>query len=159
MSKSVGTILVVLVAVAVVLTGGASAQKGPIKVALLVPTTGPLSANGKDMVNALELFFEEQKYRLAGREVKLIVEDDEGKPATGLTKTRGLIEGQNIHVLIGPLSAAVGYAIAPYVDGKRLPTIFPIVASEDITQRKRSQYIVRTGWSSSQPSHPFGKWV
>jgi len=139
--------------------GATSAQKPPIKVALLVPQTGPLSANGKDMINGLQLFFEEQNYRLAGREIKLIIEDDEGKPATGLTKLRGLVEGQSINVLIGPLSAAVGYAVAPYIDGKKLPTLFPIVAAEDITQRKRSPYIVRVGWSSAQPSHPFGKWV
>src|SRR5260370_23523769 len=34
-----------------------------------------------------------------------------------------------------------------------------MVSGEDITQRKRTPYIVRTGWSSAQPSHPFGKWV
>jgi branched-chain amino acid transport system substrate-binding protein len=161
MRKRLGMVLVAVLVGAVL--GGVGvptwAQKGPIKVALLVPTTGPLSANGKDMINGLELFFEEQKYRLAGREIKLIVEDDEGKPATGLTKARGLVEGQNVHLIMGPLSAAVGYAIAPYVDGKKVPTIFPIVSSEDITQRKRSPYVVRTGWSSAQPSHPFGKWV
>src|SRR5207247_1691743 len=57
------------------------------------------------------------------------------------------------------VGAAVGYAIAPYLDGKKVPTIFPIVSSEDITQRKRSPYIVRTGWTSAQPMHPFGTWV
>jgi branched-chain amino acid transport system substrate-binding protein len=111
------------------------------------------------MANSVQLFFEEQGWKLAGREIKLVTEDDEGKPATGITKVRGLVEGQRINVLVGPLSAAVGYAIAPYLDGKKVPTLFPIVSSEDITQRKRSPYIVRTGWSSSQPSHPFGKWV
>jgi branched-chain amino acid transport system substrate-binding protein len=151
---------VVLAAVGLVLGGtGTWAQKGPIKVGLLVPETGPLAANGKDMINGLQLFFEEQKYRLAGREIKLIIEDDEGKPATGLTKARGLVEGQSVHLVMGPLSAAVGYAVAPYIDGKKVPAVYPIVSAEDITQRKRSPYIVRTGWSSSQPSHPFGKWV
>jgi branched-chain amino acid transport system substrate-binding protein len=135
------------------------AQKGPIKIGFLVPQTGPLAANGKDMINGMQLYLEEQGYRLAGREVKLIIEDDEGKPPTGITKARSLVESQGVHVLVGPLSAAVGYAIAPYVDSKKLPTLFPIVSAEDITQRKRSPYIVRTGWSSSQPSHPFGKWV
>jgi branched-chain amino acid transport system substrate-binding protein len=135
------------------------AQKGPIKIGFLVPQTGPLAANGKDMINGMQLYLEEQGYKLAGREVKLIVEDDAGVPATGLTKARSLVESQGVHVLIGPLSAAVGYAIAPYVDSKKVPTLFPIVSSEDITQRKRSPYIIRTGWSSSQPSHPFGKWV
>ena len=161
MRTRLGMVVVALAVLALPLAGERPtwAQRGPIKVALLVPTTGPLSANGRDMINGLELYFEEQKYRLAGREIKLIVEDDEGKPATGLTKARGLVEGQGVHVILGPLSAAVGYAIAPYLDGKKVPTIFPIVSSEDITQRKRSPYIVRTGWTSAQPMHPFGKWV
>jgi branched-chain amino acid transport system substrate-binding protein len=135
------------------------AQKGPIKIGMLVPQSGPLAANGRDMINGFELFFEENKYRLAGREIKFIVEDDEGKPATGLTKIRGLVEGQGVHLITGPLSAGVGYAVAPYIDSKKIPSIFPIVAGDDLTQRKRSPYIVRVGWAGSQPSHPFGKWV
>src|SRR5213593_574158 len=137
----------------------AEAQKGPIKVGFMSSLTGPLSPNGKDMLNSFELFLEEQSGKLAGREVKLITEDDAGNPATGLTKLRGMVEGQGIELLVGPLSAAVGYAIRDYIDSKKLPAIFPIVSGEDITQRKRSPYIVRTGWSSAQPSHPFGKWV
>jgi len=160
--RKILVLMVVALAMAGLVLGRATetwAQKGPIKVGLLVPQTGPLAANGKDMINGFQLFFEEQNYRLAGREIKLIIEDDEGKPATGLTKARSLVEGQGVHLLTGPLSAAIGYAIAPYVTEKKVPTLFPIVSSEDITQRKRSPYIVRTGWSSSQPSHPFGKWV
>jgi branched-chain amino acid transport system substrate-binding protein len=137
----------------------AAAQKGPIQIGLLLPVTGPQAANGKDMVNGFQLFLDEQGGKLAGRDVKVIIEDDESKPATGLTKARGLVEGQGVHVLIGPLSAAVGYAIRDYIDGKKQPAIYPIVSAEDITQRKRSPYIVRVGWSSAQPSHPFGKWV
>lgn len=154
--------LIVIVAFSLVATLGispAAAQKGPIKVGFMSALTGPLSPNGKDMLNSLQLFLDEQGGKLAGREVKLIAEDDAGVPATGLTKVRGMVEGQGIHVLIGPLSAGVGYAIRDYIDSKKQPTLFPIVSGEDITQRKRTPYIVRTGWSSSQPSHPFGKWV
>jgi branched-chain amino acid transport system substrate-binding protein len=152
--------LAVLVAVAVALAAGPSmAQKGPIKIGMLVPQSGPLAANGKDMINGFEMFFEENGYRLAGREIKFIVEDDEGKPATGLTKIRGLVEGQGVHLVTGPLSAGVGYAVAPYIHARKVPAIFPIVAGDDLTQRKRSPYIVRVGWAGSQPSHPFGKWV
>lgn len=152
--------LAVLVAAAVALAAGPSmAQKGPIKIGMLVPQSGPLAANGKDMINGFEMFFEENGYRLAGREIKFIVEDDEGKPATGLTKIRGLVEGQGVHLVTGPLSAGVGYAVAPYIHARKVPAIFPIVAGDDLTQRKRSPYIVRVGWAGSQPSHPFGKWV
>lgn len=153
-----------IVAIALTLTAllGVSqveAQKGPVQVGLLLPVTGVQAANGKDMVNGFQLFLDEQGGKLAGREVKVIIEDDESRPATGLTKLRGMVEGQGIHVLIGPLSAAVGYALRDYIESKKFPAIYPIVSGEDITQRKRTPYIVRPGWASAQPSHPFGKWA
>src|SRR5207248_10483020 len=159
MHRLLALAVVAALAAGVVVAAPSSAQKGPIKIGMLVPQTGPLAANGKDMINGFELFFEEQKYRLAGREVKFIVEDDEGKPATGISKARGLVESQGVHLLTGPLSAAVGYAVSPYIESKKIPAIYPIVSADDLTQRKRNPYLVRTGWSSSQPSHPFGKWV
>jgi branched-chain amino acid transport system substrate-binding protein len=159
MRRLVTLVLAALIAGTLLVPAPVPAQKGPVKIGMIVPQTGPLAANGKDTTNGYELFFEEQKYRLAGREIKFMVEDDEGKPATGLTKVRGLVEGQGVHLVTGPIGANVGYAIAPYVDSKKVPTLFPIVAADDLTQRKRSPYIVRVGWSSSQPSHPFGRWV
>jgi hypothetical protein len=44
------------------------AQRSPLKIGLVVPQTGRVAANGKDVINGLELFLEEQKHRLAGRE-------------------------------------------------------------------------------------------
>ena len=159
MRRSVVVALLALSASALAVVGPGAAQKGPIKVGFVVSETGFLAANGRDMVNGMQLFLDEQGGKLAGRDVKVTIEDDEGKPATGLTKVRSLVEGQGIHVLLGPVSAAIGYAIAPYVDQKKVPTIHPIVAADDLTQRKRSPWIVRPSWASSQPSHPFGKWV
>jgi len=138
---------VVLSALILGVGSGVHAQKGPINVGLLVPETGPLAANGKDMVNALKLFLEERQNKLAGRPVTLIIEDDAGVPATGLTKARSLIDGNRIHVLLGPLSAAVGYAIAPYVTEKKFPTLFPIVSSEDLTSASGAR-------TSSAPDGP-----
>src|SRR4051812_2283152 len=133
MRKTAFVVLAVLVAVALVATGSTSwAQKGPIKMGMVVSLTGGLAPNGKDMVNGMQLFLEEQGGKLAGRQVQLMIEDDEGKPAVGLTKARSLIEGQGVHLLIGPVSAAIGYAIGPYVDGQKMPTVHPIVAGEDI---------------------------
>jgi branched-chain amino acid transport system substrate-binding protein len=161
MSKSLSPVLAALVALGAVFATSLPTwgQKGPVKIGLVVPQSGPLAANGKDMINALQLFLDENNSRLAGRDIKLIIEDDEGKPATGLTKARSLVESQGVHLLIGSLSAAVGYALSPYIESKKIPSLYPIVAADDLTQRKRNPYIVRTGWTSSQPSHPFGKWV
>lgn len=135
------------------------AQRGPIKVGLIVSQSGLGSTNGKEMIAGLELFLAEQKHQLAGREVKLMIEDDQSQPAVGLAKAKMLVEGQRVDVLVGPVSAPVGYPMAVYIDQKKIPALFPVVAADDVTQRKRSPYVVRTGWTSSQPYHPMGKWV
>ena len=62
-------------------------------------------------------------------------------------------------MLTGGLLAYVGYALQPFVDAGRVPTTFPVIAADDITQRKPAKWIVRTGWTTSQPMHPFGEWV
>ena len=146
---------------ALLLAGGSSvwAQRGPIKIGLFVPLTGPLAANGKEMENGFTLFLDEQGRRLAGREVQLTIEDTEAKPATALTKARALVESQGVHVLVGPLSTAEAYAVLPYIESRKIPMLSPTVAAEDLTQRRRSPYVVRTGWTAGQPAHPFGKWV
>ena len=92
MRKLLGVTLA-LVATAILSPATGWAQQGPIKVGLILPETGPLAVNGKDMANGMQLFFEEQGWRLAGREGKLITEDDEGKPPTGLSKKPRLLAG------------------------------------------------------------------
>ena len=37
--------------------------------------------------------------------------------------------------------------------------VYPVVSADDLTQRQRSEWIVRTGYTSSQPNHPFGEYA
>jgi len=134
-------------------------EKGPIKIGFLAPITGAFAQVGKDMVDGAQLYLEEVGYKMAGRKVDFLIEDDEGAPATTLTKARKLVEMNQVHIVAGPALAAAGYALQPYVDSKKMPTIFPVVAADDLTQRKRAKWIVRVGWNSSQPSHPFGEYA
>jgi branched-chain amino acid transport system substrate-binding protein len=135
------------------------AQGGPIKIGFLAPLTGPFAQIGKDMVNGTELFLDEIGRQMAGRKVELIVEDDEGQPASALTKSRKLVEQDKVHLLTGGLLANVGYALQPFIDGSGVPATYPVIAADDITQRKPAKWIVRTGWTTSQPMHPFAEWV
>jgi branched-chain amino acid transport system substrate-binding protein len=133
--------------------------KGPIKIGFIAPLSGPFSATGKDMLAGLQLYLEEIGSQAAGRKIELIVEDDEAVPATGLTKTRKLVEKDGVHIMTGGTMASTGYAVAPYIDSKEIPMTFPIMAPDDLTQRQRPKWIVRTGWNSSQPNHPLGEYT
>ena len=151
-------IALLVCAVLAVIPGTAAAQ-GPIKIGLIAPLSGPFAAIGKDIVMGTELYLDEIGRQVAGRPIELIVEDDEGNPATGVTKTRKLVEQDKVHMMTGGLLASTGYAIAPYIEAQKIPTTYPVMAGDDLTQRKPGRWVVRTGFASSQPPHPFGEWV
>jgi branched-chain amino acid transport system substrate-binding protein len=138
---------------------GAPAQSGPIKIGLLAPLTGPFAQVGKDMVNGNQFYLDEIGGQVGGRKIEVLVEDDEAQPATALNKARKLVEQDKVHVLTGGQLASIGYALQPYIDAQKIPTTYPVIAADDITQRKPAKWIVRTGWATSQPMHPFAEWV
>ena len=136
-----------------------TAQGAPIKIGFLAPMSGAFAQVGKDMLNGTELYLDEIGRQAAGRKIELIVEDDEGTPAAALTKSRKLVEQDKVHLLTGGQLANVGYALQPFIDGNGIPATYPVIAADDITQRKPAKWIVRTGWSTSQPMHPFAEWT
>jgi branched-chain amino acid transport system substrate-binding protein len=150
---------VALALASVLATGPAQAQKGPIKIGFLAPMTGGAAQIGKDMVNGLTMWLDENNHQIAGRKVEVIVEDTQGQPNIALTKVQKLVENDRVQVLAGGLFAHVGYALAPKVDQLKVPMLYPVMAADDLTQRKPVKWVVRTGWSSSQPNHPFGEYV
>ena len=158
MNKIRLTILVATLIAAVDLLH-AQAPAGPIRIGFIVPLSGPYAQSGRDILNGFLLCLDEIKYRAGGREIQLIVEDDEAIPAVTLTKARKLVESDGVHLMAGTLLSSSGYALAPYIDAQQIPMVYPVVSADDLTQRRRSQWIVRTGWTGSQPNHAFGEYA
>jgi branched-chain amino acid transport system substrate-binding protein len=152
---------VIILAVLVVIAAGlpAGAQKGPIKIGVISPMTGGAAQAGKDMTNGIQMWLDENGNQMAGRKVEVIIEDSQGQPNIALTKLQKLVERDQVQVLVGELFAHIGYAMAPKVDEYRIPMLYPVIAADDLTQRKPAKWVVRTGWASSQPSHPFGEYA
>src|SRR5690606_3791327 len=65
-----------------------------------------------------------------------------------------------VHMFVGGLLASTGYALAPESTSNKTVYVVSVAAADDLTQRHLSKYPyqVRTSWTSSQPSHPFGQW-
>jgi branched-chain amino acid transport system substrate-binding protein len=137
----------------------AALAQEPLRIGFLTILTGALAAPGKDMENGIELFVKEHNHALSGRRVELTALDTGGQPAGTLAKARELVEQRKVHVLIGPLAAFEAYAIAPYVNQQKVPTISPSAAADDLTQRKATQYFVRATSTSSQPTQPLGTYA
>src|SRR5712691_9125814 len=156
---SIIVLVFALLAISVTALAPVEAQKGPIRIGFLSPLTGGAAQIGRDMVNGFEMYLEETGHQIAGRKAEVIVEDTAGNPGTAITKYRKFVESDRVDMVIGEAFAHIGYALAPKAEEYKMPTIFPVIAADDLTQRKPSKWVVRLGWTGSQPSHPFGEYV
>jgi len=152
-------LIAIAVAVVVAFTQEAAAQAPPIKIGFLAPLSGAIAQAGKDMWSGCELYWEENGWQMAGRKLEVILEDNEGVPATTLAKARKLVESDRVNMLAGVILSNVAYALVPYVEAQGIPTIYPINSADDLTQRKRPKWLIRTGFSAGGNMHPFGEYA
>ncbi|MEW6663641.1 MAG: ABC transporter substrate-binding protein [Thermodesulfobacteriota bacterium] len=103
--------------------GHAAAKSDPITIGVMYPVTGPLALTGEKMVIAAKYSFEEVGYEVAGRKIKVIVEDSGSNPATALDKAKKMVERDKIHMLIGPLIGPVKLAVGTYMQKVGIPHI------------------------------------
>ena len=120
---------------------GCSGTSSRIASPRIGPVTGVFAAPGKYMQEGLELYLKQHNDTLAGMKVDVDVADDQGNPSVGLTQIRKLVEQDHVDVIFGPLSAAVGSAIVPYIEQHKVPAVYPIVSSDDLTQRTPSEAV------------------
>ncbi len=143
------------------LAAAAPANAEELRIGFIAPTTGIFAQIGKDMADGFHLYLDQHGGKLGGADVKFIVEDDQGKPDSGVTKAKKLVLQDKVQMFIGGLLASSGYALAPVSTAEKTLYISSVAAADDLTQRQLSKYpyFIRTSWSSSQPHHPLGQWA
>ncbi len=141
--------------------GGGGGSEGPIQVGLLFPTSGTVAAAGTDQLHGWELWFKLNGQTVAGRKIVSSHEDTASDPTVTLSKARKLVQQDQAKVLVGPLLANEGYALAGYLEqNKEIVGLNPVASSDDLSQRKRvDNYVKAGGWNSSAPIHPAGDWA
>jgi branched-chain amino acid transport system substrate-binding protein len=153
----------ILIGTAVSVGLGLSAPVGAeeLRIGYLAPLTGGLAQTGIDMRDGFLLYLDQHGNKLGGMDVKLIIEDEQGKGDVAVTKAKKLVLQDKVHMLIGGVLASTGYALAPVSTELKTMYIPTIPAADDLTQRRLTEfpYLVRTSWSSSQPHHPLGQWA
>src|SRR5262245_25882986 len=136
----------------------AFAQPKPVKIGLLTVKTGPLAAGGIQMEQGLTCFLKDRNYVLAGRKVELVVDDTGVNPEGPNSKTRELVERDNVDMILGRLAACELVAISDYAAQAKMP-ILSLAAAEDMTQRKPNPFFVRASATSAQGMHPLADYA
>src|SRR6202790_2922243 len=79
---------------------GRSAESGPIKVALLAPTSGSAAAAGHDMVAGWTLYWKEHGGKVAGRTIQTTVYDSTSNAAHALDQARHAVEQDGAQIIV-----------------------------------------------------------
>jgi branched-chain amino acid transport system substrate-binding protein len=132
-----------------------------LRIGFLAPMTGPFAQVGKDMTNGFTMYLDQVEHSFGGADVKYILEDEQAKPSIAVLKAEKLIRQDRIHLLVGGVTASTGYALAPVSTREKIAYVASITSGDDLTQRDSAKYpyLVRTGFTSSQPSQPLGQWA
>lgn len=146
-------------AIAVLSITGALAQSNPIRIGLLAPLTGAAASSGRELVDGWELYWKQAGRTIANRPVEVTIEDDGSVPDIALQKARRLVQQRNVNMLVGNVLANTGLAVAEFVKGTGTPYFMPVIAADDLTQRKRIPNVMRiAGFAASQMTRPLADW-
>lgn len=133
---------------------------GPIKIGLLAPLTGVVASGGKEIVEGFNLYWNQVGKKAGGRDIEIFVEDDGSNPDIALQKARKLTEQTKVDFLVGDLLANTGLAVAEYAKTNGIPYFIPVIAADDLTQRKRVPNVIRVaGYSASQMPRPLADYA
>lgn len=133
-------------AVALLLLGSFSCGQNEteeIHVGVVVPLTGPLSSNGLQMRNGMELALGEinESPLLGGKEIRFIVEDSEGTP-DGAERAYGkLIEQDGVVAVLGPFTSSATERIIPVAQQNKVVAFSPTSAARGLSAR--SEFVFR----------------
>lgn len=100
-------------------------KAGPVRIAGILPLTGPDAAIGLGMRNALRLAFNEVNARggIQGRKVELVEVDDRSDPATAPAAAAALAADKTVLAAIGHYNPDTDYAMQPALGAGRVPDV------------------------------------
>ncbi len=136
-----------------------SAEAIELKVGVLAPMTGFVSAIGTDLKQGWEMFWDEHGTSVGAFEITTVLEDDASSPETALSKAQRLVTEEKVDVVLGPVLANQALAVADYLARQEVPNL-SMSSADDVTQRNFSPFVLRTGaMAGSQMTFPGGQWA
>src|SRR2546423_1392440 len=92
-----------IAAAALCLGATAASAQEKLKIGVVATLSGPPAVLGQQLRNGLQLALKALGGKFGGREVELIVQDDELKPDVAVTKVKALVERDKADFIVGPI--------------------------------------------------------
>lgn len=124
-----------------------------ITIGVLASVTGALESYGKQTTRGFELGLEyatDGTMEVAGKKIKVIIEDTETDPEVARQKALKLLEDDGADFLVGSSSSGDTLAVTPLAEEYEKIMIVEPAAADSITGSEYNDYIFRTARNSSQ---------
>ena len=136
-------------AAALALASGAQAQD-KLKVGVVLSLSGPPAVLGKHALDGLKLALATLGNKLGGREVELVVVDDELKPDLAVTKAQALVDRDKVDFVVGPIFSNVLAAIMKPVTESKTFLISPNAGSSSFAGKNCNPYFFVTSYENDR---------
>lgn len=143
-------------AVAALLVSSPSHAQGTVKVGLILPMTGPFASTGRQILDAVKLYQQQNGATAAGKTVEVIVKDDTGTPDLTKRLAQELVVNDKVSFIAGFGLTPLALAAAPIATQAKVPEIVMAAATATITEA--SPYIVRSSMTLPQIATPMAEW-
>lgn len=137
-------------------TSPALAQE-KIKLGVIVTLSGPAAALGQQVRDGFALAVKDLGNKMGGRDVEVVVVDDELKPDAAVTKVKGLLERDKVDFVVGPIFSNILQAIHRPVTESKVFLISPNAGPSTFAGKDCSPFFYVTSYQNDQVHEILGK--
>jgi branched-chain amino acid transport system substrate-binding protein len=153
------TITTFVAAAACALSLNAAQAQDKLKIGVVSTLSGPPAVLGGQMRNGFLLGVKQLGGKLGGREVEVVVQDDELKPDVAVNKVKALIERDKVEFVIGPIFSNILQAIMkPATDGGAI-LISPNAGTSNLAGKECNPNFFVTSYQNDQNHEVLGKYA
>jgi branched-chain amino acid transport system substrate-binding protein len=148
-------IIGVALAAGTLVSTGASAED--VKVGVVLPLTGGLSAVGKQVQAGIKMYMDKNGANVAGKKIDLIIKDDGGVPDNSKRLAQELLVNDKV-AIVGSALTPSAMAIGPLSTQAKTANVVMVSGTSGVIN-PNNPYMVRTSFTLGQQSGIIAEWA
>jgi branched-chain amino acid transport system substrate-binding protein len=139
------------------IAAGQAVAQEKVKIGLIVTLSGPAAVLGQQARDGFALAVKDLGGKMDGRDVEVVVVDDELKPDGAVAKVNGLIERDKVDFIVGPIFSNILQAIHKPVTDSKTFLISPNAGPSSYAGKNCSPFFFVTSYQNDQIHEILGK--
>ena len=148
-----------VIATACLLTLSPAQAQEKLKIGFIASLSGPPAVLGTQLRNGFQLAVKTMGNKLGGRDVEVIVQDDELKPDVAVSKVKAFVERDKVDFVVGPIFSNILQAIMKPVTDSGTILISPNAGTSNFAGRECNANFFVTSYQNDQNHEVLGRYA